>query len=267
MRWNEVKFIKFIKCSETRLWETTTRFIEFYQKVVLGKLSVFQTYRSFSASQRPSHRPHRRQESRDLHECAHTYQLLWIPTKGCLGKSPSCTPWTRDSYGASVWLSQNRRSTSIRPLLLVSWSVADMVITATSLRVGVGPLLVHSCDSSMMNKVGLRNILMVSSLYNGPNTRFILLSYYGNTVVNRMTSKTASWTIKSWNYYLDMSMDSALSPVYCRRYILKADIILISDKNKPCCASTRVSFKSSWTLMSAHFAVAQCSWRRRKRVL
>ncbi len=54
MRWNEVKFMKFIKCSETRLWETTTRLIEFYQKAVLGKLSVFQTYRSFSASQRPS---------------------------------------------------------------------------------------------------------------------------------------------------------------------------------------------------------------------
>ena len=47
--WNEVKFMKFMKfmkfseTSETRLWEATTRFIEFYQKSVFVKLSVFQT--------------------------------------------------------------------------------------------------------------------------------------------------------------------------------------------------------------------------------
>ncbi len=40
MMWNEVKFMKF---SETRPWEPTNRFIEFYQKSVLVNLSVFQT--------------------------------------------------------------------------------------------------------------------------------------------------------------------------------------------------------------------------------
>ena len=74
MKWNEVKFMKF---SETRLWETTTRFIEFYQKSVLVKLSVFQTYRSFSSSQRPTDRPHRRQESLDTSTSAHI-RIIWF---------------------------------------------------------------------------------------------------------------------------------------------------------------------------------------------
>ena len=72
MRWNEVKFMKF---SETRPWEPTKRFIEFYQKSVLVKLPSFQTYRSFCSSQRPTHRPHRPQESRHLHECTHVVLL------------------------------------------------------------------------------------------------------------------------------------------------------------------------------------------------
>ncbi len=84
MRWNEVKFMKF---SETVPWEPTKRFIEFSQKWVLVSSSVFQTSKSFSSSRRPSHRPHRRQESRHLQEYGHTYPQLWIPTMECPGNS------------------------------------------------------------------------------------------------------------------------------------------------------------------------------------
>jgi hypothetical protein len=44
----------------------------------------------------------------------------------------------------------------------------------------------------MIHKVGLRNLFKVSSLYNGSYDRFIFVSYYVNTVVNHMVSKTAS---------------------------------------------------------------------------
>jgi hypothetical protein len=90
MRWNGVKFMKF---SETRPWEPTKRFMEFYQKSVLVDLF-----------------PHLKDllivivlivvKRRHLHERVHTYQVLWILTMECPGNSSSCTPWTRDSSGA-----------------------------------------------------------------------------------------------------------------------------------------------------------------------
>ncbi len=78
MKWNSWNF------SETRPWEPTKDLLNSI-KSVLVQLPIFQTYRSFSSSQRPTHRPHQPQESRHLHECTHTYQLLWIPTMECLG--------------------------------------------------------------------------------------------------------------------------------------------------------------------------------------
>jgi hypothetical protein len=94
VKWGTMKFImKFSKTSHLfrignkntweRPWEPTKRFIEFYEKSVLLNLSVFQTQRSFSSSQRLTHRPHRRQDPRHLHERAHTYQLIWIPIMEC----------------------------------------------------------------------------------------------------------------------------------------------------------------------------------------
>ncbi len=79
------------------------------------KLPSFQTYRSFSSSQRPTHRLHRPQERGDLLDRTHTYQLLWIPRAGYQGNWPSCTPWNRDSSGAwqaceSPWVSYARAS-------------------------------------------------------------------------------------------------------------------------------------------------------------
>jgi hypothetical protein len=119
MRWNEVKFMKSKKFSESRPWETTKRFIQFYQTSVLVNLSVFQTLRSFSSSQRPTYRPHRRQESRHLHECGHTYDLIWIPTMECPGNSPSCTLTER--LNVQVVEGSHRHHGQISELYWLTW--------------------------------------------------------------------------------------------------------------------------------------------------
>jgi hypothetical protein len=41
----------------------------------------------------------------------------------------------------------------------------------------------------------------------------------------------------------------------------------VSDRNKSCCAATRVSFKSNCTLIAAHFTAVQWPWRMAKRLL
>ncbi len=72
MRWNEVKFMKFMKCSETDLFPDLKDLV-----IVL-------------ISSRDSRPPR-----------VHTYVSAALNSdKGCLGKSHSGAPWTRDSYGA-----------------------------------------------------------------------------------------------------------------------------------------------------------------------
>ena len=56
-------------------------------------------------------------------------------------------------------------------------------------------MFMQSCVSSMTHKVGLRNVLIVNSLYKGPNAQFKFVSYCGKTVVKRIVSKTVSMQV------------------------------------------------------------------------
>ena len=82
MKWNTWNFMKYIKLQRDKQQKNPTTNL------------LNSTPKSICVT---THLPHLPPGSRVLH----THKLIWSLTTECLGKSPSCTPWTRESSESS----------------------------------------------------------------------------------------------------------------------------------------------------------------------